>query len=376
MYSGDGDQSDVKASKPGTIGQSLIDIWSEGADFNPFYQPNGLYTPFIIACMSGDIATVKKFIDLAKQKDEEKNKTLNNDTKDNSESPGASTSTSSSSSSLSSSTTSSSSTHDATNPPSHLYHLTHYRESLMRLSPLHAAIVGSRILPTHLWPSYRIKKENVDHLGVVKLLVENGCDINAKDVAGYSCIHHCFSAYASEYSQEIGKYLLIKGANGNAKNRVGRVPLIECCQVQNIASVKILVDYGDCDPFIKDNDGCWPLQIGAYIPGIKQIFDDQQHRNILLSNHTRVRIKNLKQRTELNGSIGKCIEYIPDTDRMIVELTSEPGRTIALKLDNVHKLDETDGDNDSCQYVCSANHCQEKGTKKMFQMSKSVLLFT
>lgn len=59
------------------------------------------------------------------------------------------------------------------------------------------------------------------HLEVVKYLIENGADINAKDSNGDNLL-----MIALEYRElDIVKYLLEKGANVNIKNNEGKTVL-------------------------------------------------------------------------------------------------------------------------------------------------------
>ena len=62
------------------------------------------------------------------------------------------------------------------------------RETLMRFSPIFAAITGARI-------GVHSSSSSSRHLEVVRVLVEAGANVHAKDVAGYSPLAHCVSGF-------------------------------------------------------------------------------------------------------------------------------------------------------------------------------------
>ncbi len=65
VFPGDGDQSDFVAEVPGTPGQVVHDIWSQGADFIP-----SIISPFSAACYFGESDVVAKMLaDVAGDKD-------------------------------------------------------------------------------------------------------------------------------------------------------------------------------------------------------------------------------------------------------------------------------------------------------------------
>ena len=61
---------------------------------------------------------------------------------------------------------------------------------------------------------------------------------------GYTPIHHCLSMYGSEPTMALARLLLEKGADPNAKSRLGCVPLFECVQANNVDFVKLLLEFG------------------------------------------------------------------------------------------------------------------------------------
>jgi ankyrin repeat protein len=83
----------------------------------------------------------------------------------------------------------------------------------MRFSPLHSCIVGAR------------GKEifGGEFVEIAKMLIDAGSSVNAKDFCGFSCAHHCSTAYAFEDLLLLGD----AGANANSPNRLDETPILE-----------------------------------------------------------------------------------------------------------------------------------------------------
>ncbi|OQA91454.1 MAG: Ankyrin repeats (3 copies) [Elusimicrobia bacterium ADurb.Bin231] len=100
-----------------------------------------------------------------------------------------------------------------------------------------------------------LKAKNFD---MIKLLVENGANINAVDAKGMSCLH-----YASQRGKtDIVKYLVGHGALVNIKDVLGRIPLHEAARNDFTEIVEFLVSCG-ADINAKDDRGLTPLHISA-----------------------------------------------------------------------------------------------------------------
>ena len=92
-------------------------------------------------------------------------------------------------------------------------------------------------------------------LEIVKILLQNGADINAKDSHGDSPLHKAVLLIGLE----ITKFLLQNGADINAKNNFGSSPLHEAVTFENIEVVKFLVQKG-ARLDLKDMENRTPLE--------------------------------------------------------------------------------------------------------------------
>jgi len=93
-----------------------------------------------------------------------------------------------------------------------------------------------------------------DHEKILKKLLELGANIHAKDVAGYTPLHHCLTCVSNSVTLRMARELLKAGADPNTKNRFGSSPLFEPVQAANMESINILLEFG-ADPDLVDNDG-------------------------------------------------------------------------------------------------------------------------
>ena len=202
----DGDQSKLK----GDEAQVLRNQWGGGMDYNPAHPDNDHLSGWLRALWRGDFGAVMGFIDKV-EKDE-------------------------------------------------IQQLLEVRESLLNVSAIFHVIIGARTLcgKNPLFRDIQIVATRTmdvknEHQKILTLLLGLGANIHAKDMAGYTPLHHCLTSYSNSTTMSMATQLLKAGADPNLQNRFGCTPLFEPVMAANHDAVKLLLDYG-ADPDIKEND--------------------------------------------------------------------------------------------------------------------------
>lgn len=99
-------------------------------------------------------------------------------------------------------------------------------------------------LPHHSLP--------LKHEEIMEMVVQNGwCRVDAKDIAGYTALHHIASRHAN---LELARQLLEFGANPNNKNRFEDGALLSALMAKEYGGVALLLQYG-ADPYQRDPTG-------------------------------------------------------------------------------------------------------------------------
>lgn len=88
---------------------------------------------------------------------------------------------------------------------------------------------------------------------VIKILTDNGADINQKNFEGLSPLHLAANI-SKEESLEPLKYLLTKGADVNTQDIRGNTPLFAAFAADNDNAIKLLIEAG-ADTNIRNNNG-------------------------------------------------------------------------------------------------------------------------
>jgi ankyrin repeat protein len=100
------------------------------------------------------------------------------------------------------------------------------------------------------------------HTAVVKLLLEKGAAVNARDFAGYSPLARAVESN----KKETVLLLLDRGADMNNSDKFGMTPLMRAAQKGHTDMVKLLIEKG-ADKDLKDNTGrtavMWAVREGA-----------------------------------------------------------------------------------------------------------------
>lgn len=109
---------------------------------------------------------------------------------------------------------------------------------------------------------YRITPlHNAAHFGhgeVTKVLLENGANVDAKNVEGNTPLF----AAVHQQNAEVTVILIRKGADVNAKNEYGYAPIRAASRNGNAEILKILIE-GGADVNVKDNQGSTPLHVAV-----------------------------------------------------------------------------------------------------------------
>lgn len=153
------------------------------------------------------------------------------------------------------------------------------------------------------------------NLDAVKLLVENGADVNFKD--DYGCSPLYYAVVFSKYT--IIDYLIKAGADINARCNAGNTPMHQA--VNDISLFKYLIQNG-AKP-IANNNGDTPLHFAA-------IYGDLDVGTVLLDMTMNVNVKNNDEDTPLHKAA-----YYGNLD--VIKLLVERG----ANLDIQDKLEET-----------------------------------
>jgi ankyrin repeat protein len=78
---------------------------------------------------------------------------------------------------------------------------------------------------------------------IIKLLVEAGADVNARDNKGKTVLMYAIEGYAGDEAENI-KYLIEKGADVFARNAEGKSILKLALEEENEEIIKLLKSYG------------------------------------------------------------------------------------------------------------------------------------
>ena len=142
------------------------------------------------------------------------------------------------------------------------------RETLMSMSAVFHVIIGAK-----KYGSTR------GHMRILIKLLSLGVDVNVKDFAGFTPLHHCVTIYGNEVTFKMAERLIRAGAKVDAKHRFGGTPLSEVCMTTHYEAVELLLKHG-ADPYIQDNDGLCPNYTTKLNPKMQELFGKYYKRNI------------------------------------------------------------------------------------------------
>jgi ankyrin repeat protein len=117
----------------------------------------------------------------------------------------------------------------------------HLADSAGRTALMVAALVGSK--------------------RIVKLCLRNKMDINQRDYSGRTALHYLTEGgYVGD--NEIAEYMIIKGADRNARDMEGRTPIMDAATRERTDVLKLLIELGAVVDR-PDNHGQTPLHVAA-----------------------------------------------------------------------------------------------------------------
>ena len=142
------------------------------------------------------------------------------------------------------------------------------RETLMNMSAVFHVIIGAR--------KYGNSR---GHMRILIKLISLGVNVNVKDFAGFTPLHHCVTIYGNEVTFKMAERLIRAGAKVDAKHRFGGTPLSEACMTTHYDAIELLLKHG-ADSFIKDNDGGCPNIYTKFNPRMQKLFMKYYKKNM------------------------------------------------------------------------------------------------
>ena len=205
---GDGDQSTYpgSASIPGGAAYPVVEAWCDAPELNILFSQHShrrdklrLTTHFGIACIYGLVDEVRGALTSEGGVEEGKDERLRE--------------------------------------------LLNERHLSLRMTPLMFVIAGARVVGERI-----SEAPCANHLETARLLISAGADINARDVAGYSCIFHCTTNACNRHTLAIAQLMLATGrCRVNVPCRLGKTPLEDCLlypQPNTMVAAALLLEAG------------------------------------------------------------------------------------------------------------------------------------
>ena len=119
----------------------------------------------------------------------------------------------------------------------------------------------------------------MEHMKIFVKLLTLGCDLNCRDLAGFTPLHHCLTRFGNSVTLKMAEKLVKAGVNVDAKNRGGSTALHEAAMSRKYDFVKFLLDNG-ADPYLKCNDGHSTVSLLSHDPKMKELIGKSYRKSI------------------------------------------------------------------------------------------------
>jgi hypothetical protein len=159
-----------------------------------------------------------------------------------------------------------------------------------------------------------LEADTSSNIETVKLLLENGADVNAKDVIGWTPLMMSSRYSNTDSNIQTVKLLLENGADVNAKYDKGWTPLMLASRYSttdsNIQTVKLLLENG-ANVNLKNNAGWTPLILASKNSNTETV-------KLLLENGANINLKNN------NGNTALMLTKNLETLKLLLEYNADP----------------------------------------------------
>ena len=169
------------------------------------------------------------------------------------------------------------------------------RESLLHITPIFQVIMGARAQVVTVNKDGSEDRNETDYIKILLKLLSLGADVNVHDVAGYTPLHHCLTAFGNDLTLKMAEKLVRAGAKVDARNRFGCTPLMDAGLANRYDFMEFLLQHG-ADQTLMDNDGCSTKLLASHNPREQK----------LLAKYANRRVREEREERGLNPTCRKC----------------------------------------------------------------------